>query len=132
MWDREVNKKYYLSPDKVNRLLSIPKDKHGPTLLDKNSAYARTLTTRIGSSGNFEQYILEVVDDPTSMRRFTPRESWRFMGFDDADIEKALTVCSDNQLYKQAGNSIVVNVLMEIFEELFCRADEGLVESWML
>ena len=38
------------------------------------------------------------------------------MGFDDADIDKAIAVkMTDTQLYKQAGNSIVVNVLMAIF-----------------
>lgn len=40
------------------------------------------------------------------------------MGFDDEDFSKAKEVNSDTQLYKQAGNSIVVNVLMEIFREM--------------
>lgn len=40
------------------------------------------------------------------------------MGFDDEDFEKASEVNSDTQLYKQAGNSIVVQVLMEIFREM--------------
>ena len=41
------------------------------------------------------------------------------MGFDDEDFEKAVQVNSNTQLYKQAGNSIVVNVLEAIFKELF-------------
>ncbi len=41
------------------------------------------------------------------------------MGFSDFDFEKAEKVNSNTQLYKQAGNSIVVNVLEYIFEELF-------------
>lgn len=41
------------------------------------------------------------------------------MGFTDEDFDKAKEVNSDTQLYKQAGNSIVVNVLMEIFKEMF-------------
>ena len=41
------------------------------------------------------------------------------MGFDDEDFEKASKVNSKSQLYKQAGNSIVVNVLEAIFKELF-------------
>lgn len=53
------------------------------------------------------------------IRKLTPRECWRLMGFDDSDFNKASLVCSDNQLYKQAGNSIVVNVLEEIFAKLF-------------
>lgn len=40
------------------------------------------------------------------------------MGFDDEDFEKASKVCSNSQLYKQAGNSIVVNVLEAILKEL--------------
>jgi len=52
-------------------------------------------------------------------RRLTPKECYRLMGFDDTDFEKASAVNSNTQLYKQAGNSIVVNVLEEIFKELF-------------
>ena len=40
------------------------------------------------------------------------------MGFDDKDYEKAVKVNSNTQLYKQAGNSIVVNVLEEIFKQI--------------
>lgn len=40
------------------------------------------------------------------------------MGFDDTDFEKAEKVNSNTQLYKQAGNSIVVNVLMAILRNL--------------
>ena len=52
------------------------------------------------------------------IRRLTPKECWRLMGFDDVDIEKASKVNSNAQLYKQAGNSIVVNVLEAIFKNL--------------
>ena len=43
------------------------------------------------------------------------------MGFSDDSFFKAQAVNSDTQLYKQAGNSIVVNVLMAIFEQLFLK-----------
>ncbi|MCI7208126.1 MAG: DNA (cytosine-5-)-methyltransferase [Clostridium sp.] len=52
------------------------------------------------------------------IRKLTPLEVWRLMGFDDEDFEKASKVNSNTQLYKQAGNSIVVNVLESIFKEL--------------
>ncbi len=52
------------------------------------------------------------------IRKLTPKECWRLMGFDDEDFEKAEQVNSNAQLYKQAGNSIVVNVLEEIFKQL--------------
>ncbi len=52
------------------------------------------------------------------IRRLTPLECWRLMGFTDNDFIKAQAVNSDTQLYKQAGNSIVKQVLMSIFEQL--------------
>lgn len=54
------------------------------------------------------------------IRKLTPKECWRIrlMGFSDEDFAKAKEVNSDSQLYKQAGNSIVVNVLMAIFKEM--------------
>lgn len=58
------------------------------------------------------------IEREVRIRKLTPRECWRLMGFDDEDYEKASEVNSDTQLYKQAGNSIVVNVLMEIFKEM--------------
>lgn len=52
------------------------------------------------------------------IRKLTPKECWRLMGFSDEAFEKARKVNSNTQLYKQAGNSIVVNVLVEIFKKL--------------
>jgi DNA (cytosine-5)-methyltransferase 1 len=52
------------------------------------------------------------------IRKLTPKECWRLMGFDDEDFNKASQVCSNTQLYKQAGNSIVVNVLEAILNNL--------------
>lgn len=53
------------------------------------------------------------------VRRLTPLEYWRLMGFTDEAFRKAEAVCSNSQLYKQAGNSIVVDVLVGIFKNLF-------------
>lgn len=52
------------------------------------------------------------------IRKLTPKECWRLMGFNDMDFDKASKVNSNSQLYKEAGNSIVVNVLMAIFKEM--------------
>ena len=52
------------------------------------------------------------------IRKLTPLSCWRLMGFDDSDFEKAEKVNSNSQLYKQAGNSIVVNVLEGILKNL--------------
>ena len=52
--------------------------------------------------------------------KLTPKEYWRLMGFNDSDFEKAKSAgISNTQLYKQAGNSIVVDVLQYIFRNLF-------------
>ena len=71
-----------------------------------------------------ESICLNCIDKPSvkhnlRIRKLTPKECWRLMGFDDEDFEKASKVNSNSQLYKQAGNSIVVNVLENIFKELF-------------
>lgn len=52
------------------------------------------------------------------IRKLTPRECWRLMGFKDEQFEIAQNINSNSQLYKQAGNSIVVNVMEEIFRNL--------------
>ena len=59
-----------------------------------------------------------VVLEDLRIRKLTPKECWRLMGFDDSDYEKASKVCSNTQLYKQAGNSIVVNVLEAILKKI--------------
>lgn len=52
------------------------------------------------------------------IRKLTPLECWRLQAFDDEDFEKAMVAgISNSQLYKQAGNSITVTVLEEIFKE---------------
>ena len=57
------------------------------------------------------------------IRKLTPKECWRLMGFSDEAYEKAAQVNSNSQLYKQAGNSIVVNVLTEVLRNLLLKGD---------
>ena len=61
---------------------------------------------------------IKCIEKDLRIRKLTPKECWRLMGFDDEDFEKAEKVNSNTQLYKQAGNSIVVNVLEAIFKNL--------------
>ena len=76
-----------------------------------------TLTTKLD---NFGIAVPENKDTSSlRIRTYTPLESWRLMGFDDGDFDKASPNLKKATLYKQAGNSIVVNVLMAIFKELF-------------
>lgn len=80
-------------------------------------------TTRRGRVGHGVSKTLECSDTMGTLqnyriRKLTPKECWRLMGFDDSDFEKAEKVNSNSQLYKQAGNSIVVNVLEGILKNL--------------
>ena len=59
------------------------------------------------------------VESDIRIRKLTPKECWRLQGFDDKSFEAAEQVNSNSQLYKQAGNSIVVDVLYYIFVELY-------------
>lgn len=90
-------------------------------IIDEQNGYMRndgcvgTLTTD-GSSPKHNNRIIQ----NNRVRKLTPRECWRLMGFADDDFDKAKAAgVSDCQLYKQAGNSIVKTVLMAIFGELF-------------
>nr|DAF92516.1 MAG TPA: Cytosine specific methyltransferase [Siphoviridae sp. ctNLX12] len=52
------------------------------------------------------------------IRKLTPRECGRLMGVSDEDIDKMAAVNSNTQLYKQFGNSIVVDVMCAMFKNL--------------
>ena len=58
------------------------------------------------------------IESKYRIRKFTPRECGRLMGVSDEDISKMEKVNSDTQLYKQFGNSIVVNVMRAMFKNL--------------
>lgn len=64
-------------------------------------------------------------------RRLTPRECYRLMGIDDADIDKLLTSdLGDSRHWKLAGNSIVVDCMYHMFDELFHRKNKPNVSLW--
>lgn len=64
------------------------------------------------------------VESQYEIRKLTPKECWRLMDFSDEDFKKASEVNSNTQLYKQAGNSIVVNVLVAILGQMFEGKEE--------
>ena len=80
----------------------------------QNKEYCDTLTASMGTGGGN----VPIFQNNLRIRKLTPKEVWRLMGFDDEDFEKAAKVNSNSQLYKQAGNSIVVNVLEAILNNL--------------
>ena len=54
------------------------------------------------------------------IRKLTPTECWRLMGFEDNDVSRAKSIgMSDSALYKQAGNSIITNCISLIMEHLY-------------
>lgn len=107
----DVEKKYYLSEKTIEKLI-----RHKNKIINNDTPeISGTIHAGYYKMGGRDQ---QYVKDKTGIRRLTPKETWRLMGFDDADFEKAKKVNSDTQLYKQAGNSIVVNVLEAIFKKM--------------
>ena len=80
-------------------------------------------TQTCGCSSTTSSSAVMVAYDNFRIRKLTPRECWRLMGVRDEQYNKLHDI-SNTQLYKMAGNSIVVDVLMGIFRNLFLT-DEG-------
>ena len=128
MLEKEVDEKYYINDGTLNNIIS--KNQAGYLSggkWDKINESCRRYYKEDGVSpsictcqgGNTEPKVLiKKSTNNLQIRKLTPKECWRFMGFDDGDFDKASKVNSNTQLYKQAGNSIVVNVLEAIFENL--------------
>lgn len=99
-----VDEKYYLSADKVEKLTTQIKEKE--------------ISNTIRCGGGLEPKILEENIKNYRIRKLTARECFRLMGVKDEQFDR-LHGISNSQLYKLAGNSIVVNVLEAIFRNLF-------------
>lgn len=97
----------------------------------KNKSNPQIMSTLTTQADNF---CIRLPSD--AFRVPTPKECWRLMGFSDEDFEKAALVSDEKRLYQQAGNSIVVDVLMAIFRNLLIpqnQQSEGMdLEDWML
>lgn len=108
MLEDEVDDYYYnVCPSMIKAL------EEGKVKDVTNLDYCNTLTTKQARWNNAGMII-----DKKGLRYLSGIETWRLMGFDDEDFEKAAKVNSNSQLYKQAGNSIVVNVLEAILNNL--------------
>lgn len=97
--------------------------RQGNRVYDENSVGMCLMSQPVGNSGG-NSYLygdINKINKPNfRIRKLTPKECWRLMGFSDEHFEKAKSIgISDSSLYKQAGNSIVVNVLYYIFKNLF-------------
>lgn len=111
---REATKKGYAEAyegDSIN--LEHPNSETRRGRVGKETA--QTLTTSCNQG---------VVNKELRVRKLTPRECFRLMGFSDEDFDR-ITGISNTQLYKQAGNSIVVKVLEFLLKEVFAAVDLG-------
>lgn len=119
-----VNEPKIIKPNLVNndtrlkKLVENTKFEEGKVLnLD---TYNQTVNENVSQTLTEPHHNSQRLFDGYRIRKLTPKECWRLMGFSDEDFEKAANIpTSDTQLYKQAGNSIVVNVLEKIFRNLF-------------
>ena len=92
--------------------LSYPNSKTQRGRVQENGTISPTITAT-------ETGICKI-ESPIRIRKLTPKETWRLMGFSDQNFDAAKNAgISNSQLYKQAGNSIVVDVLYYIYVELY-------------
>lgn len=87
-------------------------------VFDENGL-APTLTTNKGEGNKIAIRQVHKIEPSIRIRKLTPKECFRLMGFSDENFEAAEKMVSNSQLYKQAGNSIVVDVLYYILVELY-------------
>lgn len=87
-------------------------------VFDENGL-APTLTTNKGEGNKIAIHQVHKIEPPIRIRKLTPKECFRLMGFSDENFEATEKMVSNSQLYKQAGNSIVVDVLYYILVELY-------------
>lgn len=107
----------------MNRNIIVYDDYNGKIKADQSCI--GTITTNIGSSTprNGTKIIefneVDNMENELRVRKLTPKECFRLMGFDDSDHDVlAENGISNTQIYKMAGNSIVVDVLEAIFNNL--------------
>lgn len=114
--EKNVDERFYL---KNNQVLDKPISQEYSFCLDSN--YWKGTTLQSFLEKNRRQLVTDEVNEFGQYvpRRLTPKETWRLMGVNDEDIEKASQLISNTSLYKQSGNSIVVPVLEAIFRQWF-------------
>lgn len=109
---------------------NIDKFKEGKVL--NMDLYNRTVNEELSQTLTDPTHNSQRLFDGLRIRKLTPKECWRLMGFDDSDFDKASKVNSNTQLYKQAGNSIVVNVMEAILYNLLVEPNtknENIIEG---
>ncbi|WP_405321994.1 DNA cytosine methyltransferase [Methanobrevibacter thaueri] len=114
--DNDVDERYYL---KNGQVMDVPIKQEYSYCLDSN--YWKGTTLQSFLKKHRRQLVTDKVNESGQYvpRRLTPKETWRLMGVNDEDIDKASQLISQTSLYKQSGNSIVVPVLEAIFRQWF-------------
>lgn len=109
------------SPTEQRLVLEPSNIKHTelPCIFDDRDKGFGVKTQDICPTQRAERNGIKCIGVDYRIRKLTPKECWRLMGISDEDFEKAQEVNSNTQLYKQAGNAIVVDVLEGIFRKLF-------------
>ena len=107
---RPVRTKYGKEIRKAYENGEVEESRHNMTKLEpRQDGISNTITTVQKDN---------LLKDGFRIRKLTPRECWRLQGFPDWAFDKAQEVNSKTQLYKQAGNSVTVNVIKAIAERL--------------
>ena len=126
----EVDEKYYLSKEVGHIQIDLPciaasrgRNPENPSDRTPGAPTEQRLEINTKGTSNTITTVQKdnyVVETTYRIRKLTPRECFRLMGMRDDDIDKIRAAgISNTQQYKMAGNSIVVNVLEEIFKNLF-------------
>ena len=114
--EEDVDERYYL---KNGQVMDKPIEQEYSFCLDSNYWKGSTLNSFLEK--HRRQLVTDKINEDGKYvpRRLTPRETWRLMGVNEEDIDKASQLISQTSLYKQSGNSIVVPVLEAIFRQWF-------------
>jgi len=130
-WDSDVSKKYYYTPEsKVYKILKEQVVNVGSIyqfrrvyVRENKSGISPTLTANMGTGGH---NVPIIKDNKGRIRKLTPKETLLLQGFpSDFELPKELV---DSKIYKQAGNSVSVNVVKRIAENIK-RALDGSINN---
>ncbi len=116
--EKDVDDRYYLGNGQV---MDVPIKQEYSYCLDSN--YWKGVTLSSFLEKHRRQLVTDKIDENGKYvpRRLTPKETWRLMGVNEEDIERASQLISKTSLYKQSGNSIVVAVLEAVFSKWFLQ-----------
>lgn len=105
-----------------DNLLLLFDAKHDSNRVYDSEGIARKIKSSAGGGGAltglYRVYENNSIESGFRIRRLTPRECFRLMGFSDEFFDRCASINSDTQLYKQAGNSIVVDTIMHLLIQI--------------